>query len=100
MEITQHPFYNPGVQAVRFARYEFSPLLRDLGDQHISGEGTRPPASTPPQERSVVAEHRAGKIVKQTAPQDAQTRSRLVIGEDGPSDSARAAARGAIRPRW
>src|SRR3954453_15172103 len=28
----------------------------------------RSPASTPPQERSVLAEHRVGKIVKQTTP--------------------------------
>src|SRR5438128_8157702 len=43
---------------------------------------------------SVVSQHRAGENVKKPAPQDTQTRSRLLIGEFGPSDSALAAARG------
>src|SRR5262249_45670877 len=77
---------------------------------------------------SVVSQHRAGEGVKKTAPQDTPARSRLIIGENGPSDSAlaassgrrliaaqpltgtlraallgpcaRAAPLGAIRPRW
>jgi hypothetical protein len=40
-----------------------------------------------------VARNRAEEGGHQIAPQDTQTRSRLVIGEDGPSDSALAAAR-------
>src|SRR5256886_15835007 len=43
---------------------------------------------------SVVLQHKAGENVKQSAPQDTQTRSRLIIGDFGPSDSALAAARG------
>jgi hypothetical protein len=41
-----------------------------------------------------VSQHRAGENVKKPVPQDTQTRSRLIIGEFGPSDSALAAARG------
>src|SRR5438309_1608161 len=47
-----------------------------------------------PTRMSVVSQHRAGENVKKPAPQDTQTRSRLLIGEFGPSDSALAAARG------
>jgi hypothetical protein len=47
-----------------------------------------------PTSMSVVSQHRAGEGVKQTAPQDTPARSRLIIGENGPSDSALAAARG------
>src|SRR3954447_17801673 len=55
----------------------------------------RSPASTPPEERNVVVEHReVGELVIKPPPQDTQTRSRLSIGEDGPSDSALAASRG------
>src|SRR5713101_7607628 len=36
----------------------------------------------------VVSQHGAGEDVKKTAPQDPQTRSRLIIGQNGPSDSA------------
>src|SRR5712692_2434467 len=43
---------------------------------------------------SVVSQHRAGEDVKKPAPQDTQTRSRLLIGQNGPSDSALAAASG------
>src|SRR4030088_1250294 len=43
---------------------------------------------------SVVSQHRAGENVKNPAPQDTQTRSRLLIGEFGPSDSALAASSG------
>ena len=41
-----------------------------------------------------MAQNRAEEGGHQIAPQDTQTRSRLVIGEDGPSDSARAASSG------
>src|SRR5713226_5915463 len=47
-----------------------------------------------PTRRSVVSQHRAGEDVKKPAPQDTQTRSRLLIGQNGPSDSALAAASG------
>src|SRR4030088_338724 len=43
---------------------------------------------------SVVSQHRAGENVKNPAPQDTQTRSRLLIGDFGPSDSALAASSG------
>jgi len=43
---------------------------------------------------SVVSQHRAGEDVKKPAPQDTQTRSRLLIGQNGPSDSALAASSG------
>src|SRR5216683_4103720 len=43
---------------------------------------------------SVVSQHGAGEDVKKPAPQDTQTRSRLLIGQNGPSDSALAAASG------
>jgi len=43
---------------------------------------------------SVVSQHRAGEGVKKTAPQDTPARSRLIIGENGPSDSALAASSG------
>jgi hypothetical protein len=39
-------------------------------------------------------QNRAREVVKKTPPQDPQTRSRLIIGQDGPSDSARAASSG------
>src|SRR2546430_8599660 len=52
------------------------------------------PASAPRKESSAVAQHRAGEGVKTAHRQDTQTRSRLFIGQNGPSDSARAAARG------
>jgi len=42
---------------------------------------------------SVVSQHGAGEDVK-NPPQDTQTRSRLLIGQNGPSDSALAAASG------
>src|ERR1700704_4998922 len=42
----------------------------------------------------VVSQHRAGENVKNPAPQDTQTRSRLLIGDFGPSDSALAASSG------
>src|SRR5713101_4951704 len=42
----------------------------------------------------VVSQHRAGEDVKKPAPQDTQTRSRLLIGQNGPSDSALAASSG------
>src|SRR5712692_3242208 len=42
----------------------------------------------------VVSPHRAGEDVKKPAPQDTQTRSRLIIGQNGPSDSALAATSG------
>ncbi len=35
-----------------------------------------------------MSQHRAGEDVKKPASQDTQTRSRLVIGQNGPSDSA------------
>ncbi len=41
-----------------------------------------------------MSQHRAGEDVKKTAPQDTQTRSRLLIGQNGPSDSALAASSG------
>src|SRR5712691_3446328 len=43
---------------------------------------------------SVVSQHGAGEDVKKPAPQDTQTRSRLLIGQNGPSDSALAASSG------
>src|SRR5712691_8881990 len=43
---------------------------------------------------SVVSQHGAGEDVKKPAPQDTQTRSRLIIGQNGPSDSALAASSG------
>src|SRR5207245_5141922 len=52
------------------------------------------PASAPRKESSAVAQHRAGEGVKTAHRQDTQTRSRLFIGQNGPSDSALAAARG------
>src|SRR5713101_5322470 len=47
-----------------------------------------------PTRMSVVSQHRAGEDVKKPAPQDTQTRSRLLIGQNGPSDSALAASSG------
>src|SRR3979409_1523520 len=47
-----------------------------------------------PTRMSVVSQHRAGENVKNPAPQDTQTRSRLLIGDFGPSDSALAASSG------
>ncbi len=35
-----------------------------------------------------MSQHGAGEDVKKPAPQDTQTRSRLLIGQNGPSDSA------------
>src|SRR5713226_7291160 len=43
---------------------------------------------------SVVSQHRAGEDVKKPAPQDTQTRSRLLIGQNGPSDSTLTASSG------
>ena len=47
-----------------------------------------------PTRMSVVSQHGAGEDVKKPAPQDTQTRSRLLIGQNGPSDSALAASSG------
>jgi len=53
----------------------------------------RSPASPPPEKRSVVVEHRLERSWSKLPHQDTQTRSRLVIGDFGPSDSALAAGR-------
>ena len=43
-------------------------VLPDILAQVKGEREARSPASTPPEERSVVAEHRAGEVVKQSAP--------------------------------
>src|SRR5256885_813599 len=70
----------------------FMIAARDLGGEVF--REAHSPASAPRKESSAVAQHRAGEGVKTAHRQDTQTRSRLFIGQNGPSDSARAAARG------
>src|SRR5713226_9777850 len=85
------------------SEYQLAGALRFLDekrtgeDLHDGSEGQDEGSSLAyvhPTRMRVVSPHRAGEDVKKPAPQDTQTRSRLIIGQNGPSDSALAATSG------
>lgn len=99
-----HALHHAPMLAASSFRQEGSAMPRSLlllllsASSVCSGlRGAHSRAASPPQtpkERLVVLPHKDGAVLKTPSPPTHAARSRLMIGDCGPSDSARAAARG------